>query len=79
MVDRFHLGLRDELLHEGLDDLGLGQRRDDPFVLDQRHRHVAGHRDPVAAGAAEVVSGGTVSHGSVFLRVVAVGSRRASV
>src|SRR5699024_3698923 len=50
--------------------LGLGQRRADQLVLEQRRRHVLEHRLAVAAGPVEFATGFHVTHDdfSLFYR-----------
>ena len=52
----------DELLHHGPKLLGLGQRRGDLLVLDQRRAHVAEHRLAMLRRAVELAVNLAVTH-----------------
>src|SRR4051794_22378442 len=62
------LGERDELLHLGLDRLGLRLRGLDPLVLDQVARQVAEQRPAMGRIARELVPLLAVTHGGPRLR-----------
>ena len=61
-VRRVLLRLGDQRLHETLNGLGLGNRRFDAFVQDQRRGHVRQHGLAVACLTAQVVEILIVSH-----------------
>src|SRR5262249_39558385 len=52
----------DQLLHDRAEILGLGQRRHDLLVLDERSRHVAEHGAAMLRRAVELAVGVAVAH-----------------
>src|SRR5699024_4508961 len=68
--DAVGLGQRDQRLGDAAQFLGLGQRRADQLVLEQRRRHVLEHRLAVAAGPVEFATRFHVTHDdfSLFYR-----------